>query len=182
MACAQRCCPRSRPPATGRASWPPVRADDRGMSTSVQVVWDDALAAYDFGPSHPLAPIRVVLTMSLAQSLGVLSLPNVTMTGTAAATDDLLRLVHLSTYIDAVRRAGTPPLRSDVTHGLGTPDDPVFERMHDASALVAGASLTAAQSVWTGATEHAVNIAGGLHHAMPQSAAGFCVYNDPAIA
>src|SRR4051812_50050797 len=124
MACAQRCCPRSRPPATGRASWPPVRADDRGMSTSVQVVWDDALAAYDFGPSHPLAPIRVVLTMSLAQSLGVLSLPNVTMTGTTAATDDLLRLVDQSPYIHAGRRAGPPPPRSDAPPGPRTPGRP----------------------------------------------------------
>jgi acetoin utilization protein AcuC len=29
---------------------------------------------------------------------------------------------------------------------------------------------------------HAVNISGGLHHAMPGNASGFCVYNDPAIA
>jgi acetoin utilization protein AcuC len=152
------------------------------MSDSVAVVWDDALAAYDFGPSHPLAPVRVVLTMALARSLGVLDLPNVTLSGTTPATDDLLRLVHQAGYIDAVRRAGTPPLRADFAHGLGTPDDPVFERMHDASALVAGASVTAAQAVWTGAAQHAVNIAGGLHHAMPQTAAGFCVYNDPAIA
>jgi acetoin utilization protein AcuC len=73
-------------------------------------------------------------------------------------------------------------LRADIAHGLGTPDDPVFEGMHEASALVAGASLTAAQAVWSGATEHAVNIAGGLHHAMPRNASGFCIYNDPAVA
>jgi acetoin utilization protein AcuC len=54
--------------------------------------------------------------------------------------------------------------------------------MHEASALVAGASVAAAESVWNGASEHGVNIAGGLHHAMPESASGFCVYNDPAIA
>ena len=30
--------------------------------------------------------------------------------------------------------------------------------------------------------EHAVNVAGGLHHAMPGAGSGFCVYNDPAIA
>ena len=37
------------------------------------VVWDDALAAYDFGPGHPLAPVRVELTMALARELGVLA-------------------------------------------------------------------------------------------------------------
>jgi len=37
------------------------------MSERVAVVWDDALAAYDFGPGHPLAPIRVQLAMRLAR-------------------------------------------------------------------------------------------------------------------
>ncbi len=36
------------------------------------VVWDDALAEYDFGPDHPLAPVRVELTIALARALGVL--------------------------------------------------------------------------------------------------------------
>ena len=36
----------------------------------LEVVWDDALAAYDFGPGHPLAPVRVELTMALARGLG----------------------------------------------------------------------------------------------------------------
>ena len=66
--------------------------------------------------------------------------------------------------------------------GLGTEDNPVFAGMHDASALVAGATLAAARAMWTGAARHGASIAGGLHHAMRESASGFCVYNDPAIA
>jgi acetoin utilization protein AcuC len=54
--------------------------------------------------------------------------------------------------------------------------------MHDASALVTGATLAAARAAWTGAAEHGASIAGGLHHAMRGNASGFCVYNDPAIA
>jgi acetoin utilization protein AcuC len=57
--------------------------------------------------------------------------------------------------------------------------------MHDASALVAGATVAAAKAVWTApprTTAHAANMAGGLHHAMRGYASGFCVYNDPAIA
>ena len=46
----------------------------------------------------------------------------------------------------------------------------------------AGATIAAAEAVWRGDTQRAVNVAGGLHHAMPDRAAGFCVYNDPAIA
>jgi acetoin utilization protein AcuC len=152
------------------------------MSTSVVLPWDDALIHYDFGPSHPLNPIRVDLTMRLARSLGLLDLENLTIVTTEPATDDVLRLVHDADYIEAVRRVAADPRLSDVARGLGTEDDPVFAGMHDAAALVAGASVRAARAVWTGEAEHAVNVAGGLHHAMPGAASGFCVYNDPAIA
>ncbi len=54
--------------------------------------------------------------------------------------------------------------------------------MYEASALVAGGSAIAARQVWEGRSEHAVNIAGGLHHAMPGYASGFCVFNDVVLA
>ncbi len=147
------------------------------MSESVTVVWDDALAAYDFGPGHPLAPVRLELAMALARELGVLDAAPVTVEKPEPADDALLGLVHRPAYIAAVKRA-TP----DLAHGLGTADNPVFRGMHDAAAAVAGASVAAARAVREGRAQHAVNVAGGLHHAMPGSAAGFCVYNDPAVA
>jgi acetoin utilization protein AcuC len=36
--------------------------------------------------------------------------------------------------------------------------------------------------MWRGDTQHAVNIAGGLHHAMRGYASGFCVFNDVVVA
>ncbi|MFI0423301.1 acetoin utilization protein AcuC [Spongiactinospora sp. 9N601] len=149
------------------------------MSRSVRVVWDDALTSYNFGPGHPLAPVRVELTMALARELGVLA--TVEQTGCAPATDDELALVHSRDYIAAVRRVSQDG-RPDLAAGLGTSDNPAFAGVHEASALIAGASLAAARAVWTGAAEHALNVAGGLHHAMPACASGFCVYNDPALA
>ncbi len=67
-------------------------------------------------------------------------------------------------------------------YGLGNEDNPVFAGMHDASAMVAGATLAAARAMWSGAAQHGASIAGGLHHAMHGQASGFCVYNDLAIA
>jgi acetoin utilization protein AcuC len=153
------------------------------VSERIAVVWDDALAAYDFGPGHPLAPIRVQLALRLASELGVLALPNVTLIERVelAAAEDLLR-VHQAEYVTAVTRAGTEPGFVDVGRGLGTTDDPVFPGMHDAAARVVGASLAGARAVLQGGFEHAVNLAGGLHHAMPGAAEGFCVYNDCAAA
>jgi len=74
------------------------------------------------------------------------------------------------------------PYRVDQVHGLGSEDTPTFEGMHEAAAHVVGASVEAARRVWSGEYLHAANIAGGLHHAMPGKASGFCVYNDVAVA
>jgi acetoin utilization deacetylase AcuC-like enzyme len=107
----------------------------------------------------------------------------------AGASDADLELVHDPGYIALVRLAGSPgyragdlPARALVSHGPGTEDDPVFAGMHEAAAMIAGASLAAARAVWTSAARHAASIAGGLHHAMAGRASGFCVYNDRAIA
>jgi acetoin utilization protein AcuC len=151
------------------------------MSRSLRVPWDDKLTSYDFGPTHPLNPVRVELTMALARELGVLGHPNVQIGAFDPADDDLLVLVHGADYVEAVKRAGETG-RAEPAYGLGTPDNPVFPGMHEAAALVTGASVAAASAVWSGEAEHGANVAGGLHHAMRGSASGFCVYNDPAIA
>ena len=147
------------------------------MPESVRVIWDDSLTHYDFGPAHPLSPIRLDLTIRLARGLGVLDGEHVELVSPAIADDALLTTVHTPEFIAAVRRATFDP-----THGLGTGDNPCFDAMHEASARVAAGSVDAALAVWQGRVTHAVNIAGGLHHAMPNSASGFCVYNDPALA
>jgi acetoin utilization protein AcuC len=147
------------------------------MPCSLHVAWDERLTGYDFGPGHPLAPVRVELTMALARALGVLDTAGVTVSVPEPAGAAELELAHDPAYLAAVR-AGA----ADLAFGLGTPDNPVFAGMHEASALVAGATLAAAAAVWESQTAHGINIAGGLHHAMRRAASGFCIYNDPAIA
>lgn len=148
------------------------------MPDDTVVVWDEALLSYNLG-DHPLDPVRVELTVALARELGVLARSGVRLVEPKPADDDLLAQVHDPRYLEAVRSAPQDPLFTGF--GLGTPDNPVFPRMHEASALIAGATVTAAEAVWRGTARRAVNVAGGLHHAMPDRAAGFCVYNDPAV-
>jgi acetoin utilization protein AcuC len=153
------------------------------VTCALYVAWDERLGAYDFGAGHPMAPVRVELAIELARAFGLFSRAGVSVEGPVPATDAELELVHDPRYIAGVRLAGTLDSGpSGLEFGLGTEDDPVFPGMHDASALVAGATLAAARAVWTGAAQHGASIAGGLHHAMRGSASGFCVYNDPAIA
>lgn len=128
-------------------------------------------------------PGRLAMTMALARDAGVLSRPNLRVVAPKPATDEMLALVHDPGYIAIVRGA---PMRqfADVLaqYGLGVQDNPVFDLMHEASALVTGGTVDAARAVRRGDVDHAVNLAGGLHHAMPSRAAGFCVYNDVAVA
>ena len=145
------------------------------------VVYDASLTSYDFGPSHPMNPVRVDLTMALATQLGLLDGTLESVPAPDATEDDLLT-VHEPALIEAVMRASEDPSRADLLRGLGTDDDPAFRHMHEAARHVVGASLEAARLVWQGEAIHAANIAGGLHHAMPDRASGFCVYNDVAVA
>jgi len=149
------------------------------MPSAAAVIWDEAFLAYNLGGGHPLDPVRLDLTVRLARSLGVLD--GVTPLAPVIATEEQLLTAHSAGYLDAVRAA--PHGRFPVGRfGLGTLDNPVFNRMHEASSLVAGGSLVAAEEITSGRAARAVNIAGGLHHAMRDRAAGFCVYNDCVIA
>lgn len=138
-------------------------------------IYSDELTRYDFGPTHPMAPGRVRMTYKLADQLGVLDAFDVVEPPTA--DDDLLRLVHDEDYIRAVRSN-----REQLNYGIGTQDNPLVVGMHHIASRICAATVAAAEAVWSGETNRAVNIAGGLHHAMPAGASGFCIYNDIAVA
>lgn len=152
-----------------------------GAGASARVVWSTELLGYDFGPGHPMTSERIDLTIALAAGLGLLDLPGVEVVGADEADDELLTTVHEPAYVAAVRAAssGGP---ADASRGLGTEDNPVFGQMHAAAARVVAGSTDSALALWRGGAEHAVNVGGGLHHAMPGAASGFCVYNDAAVA
>jgi acetoin utilization protein AcuC len=150
------------------------------MSGTAQLMWDDGVAGYDFGPGHPMNPVRLALTRQLITAFGLDQ--DLRTVAATAAGESTLRLVHREDYIAAVKAASAEPASASGAYGIGTPDDPAFAGMHEASALIAGQSVGAAEAVWQGHALHAVNFTGGLHHAMPGAAAGFCIYNDAALA
>ena len=148
------------------------------------VVWSADYLTYRWSDDHPMNPTRLDLTMSLARQLGVLE--GIELVAPTSASDQELLRIHPPAYIEAVKRApdkGLSILHPDqVEHGLGSEDNPVFRHMHEASAMLTGGSLTAAREIASGRARRAVSIGGGMHHAMPDWASGFCVYNDAAVA
>lgn len=144
------------------------------------VAWSPELAQHDFGPGHPMSPVRLDLTVRLARALGLLDEAHVRMVDAGVAPDALLTTVHEPAYVAAVHAAAQGV--EDVNRGLGTEDDPIFAGMDDSAARIVAGTVAVATSVWRGEALHGVSIAGGMHHAMPGGAAGFCVYNDAAVA
>jgi acetoin utilization protein AcuC len=160
------------------------------MADPVVVVYGDEYkdAVYDFGSFHPLQPIRVELAIELMRSCGLFNAPGVTLKDPRPATRLELTAVHAPAYVDAVETLGAAgaiehELREMAeAHGFAQSDNPVFLGMGEASALVAGGTIVAAETIMNGSALHAFAPAGGLHHAHYARAAGFCIYNDPAVA
>lgn len=144
-------------------------------------MWDERYTAYDFGPGHPMHPSRLDLTHRLSTALGLLEGDGVEVRPVRQATDEEILTVHSPELLEAVKAASQDPGGATGRHGVGTEDTPAFRGMHEASALAVGGTLEACEAVWSGRARRAVNIAGGLHHSMPNSASGFCVYNDISV-
>ncbi|HEV8089768.1 MAG TPA: acetoin utilization protein AcuC [Actinomycetota bacterium] len=152
------------------------------MSGRAGLVLAPEARIYDHGPQHPLRPDRVLLTWDLITATGLDTAPTVEVLSAKAATITDLERVHTPAFIDATERAGHGEEGDWSAFGYGPGDNPIFADMHEAGEIVAGASIAAAAAVWRSHVSHAFNAAGGLHHAMPARASGFCVYDDPAVA
>ena len=148
-----------------------------GSTDGPLLVYGPRSATYDFGPGHPLTPRRFEPGIDLLRAVG--AEPGL---APEPATDAELLAVHDAGYVAAVRRFGADPglpPAFGIAHGG---DVPPFPGMHEAAASVAGGSLRAMEAILRGDVDHAFHPGGGLHHAMPARASGFCVYNDVALA
>ncbi|MBI2902717.1 MAG: acetoin utilization protein AcuC [Candidatus Methylomirabilis oxyfera] len=137
---------------------------------------------FDYGLGHPLRNRRLELTYDLINSSGLFDLPSARCLEPEPATDDELLLFVRPDYLTILKMAdaGQSPAAA-FRYGLGTGDNPIVPGIYRWSALVAGASLLATRLVESGEVGRAFNISGGLHHAGPGKASGFCYINDAAL-
>lgn len=146
-------------------------------------IYSDEFAKYNYGSNHPMRPVRLKLAYELIKAYGLLDLPNTQLIKSRKATEKEALLFHTKEYIETLKKADSGEIPNDaVRHGLGFGDNPVFKGVYEWSLYSAGASIQAAELVSSGKADIAFNICGGLHHAMPDRASGFCYLNDAAIA
>ncbi len=154
------------------------------VSRRAAFVYHDALSRHVLRDDHVMVPTRLRYTYELLESYGAFSLPNALFVEPRRATEEEIETFHARDYVNAVQSLSrgesvyNPADYNFSDHG----DNPVFPGMYEASTWSTGASLTAAEMLAEGRVEAAFNCSGGLHHAMPNRASGFCVFNDPVIA
>jgi len=149
----------------------------RAVFLSSPVMWE-----HGHGPDHPLKPERLQRTVELLSECGALDAPNVRVVTPRPATDDELALFHTREYIDVVRALSAGDQGLAWRYGFGPGDNPVFENMYETESLKVGSAITAASRLANGECDVAFSFGGGMHHARPSRASGFCVFNDVAVA
>jgi len=161
-----------RPPLASRTIW----------------IKNSASGSYRFSDDHPFHPIRLRLTEELLHSCGALDGEQLTPAYFLKTAEQIIRNIHRADYINSVTAlSNDDPSSGEISladrYGLEADGDtPYFAGMHEAAVAVSAGSIAAADAVMSGRADHALHLAGGLHHAFPDRASGFCVYNDAAAA
>lgn len=147
----------------------------------VTVVWDPRFLTYDFGPGHPFSETSRSLAVELLEEIG----------GGEASEHPALRFhrkvepaprtqlerFHEPAFLDRVERLDREGLRGLLDAG----DTPSFPGCFVAASRLVAGTLWAGELVRRDPEMHAFQPGGGLHHAHPGRASGFCIFNDVAL-
>ncbi len=123
--------------------------------------------------AHVFPARKYRLVYEMLEENGKLAAGNVKVLEPRAPTPEELRLVHNEKYLDDV-------LHARMTPATFSSELPVKQSVVDAFLLSTGGTLVAADSATV--TGRSINLGGGYHHAFPDHAEGFCLFNDVAIA
>jgi acetoin utilization deacetylase AcuC-like enzyme len=137
------------------------------------IIWDEAYAGHDTG-EHPEGADRVTTMVAHLQGTDLWPRLEV-LTGPDPATEDDILRVHTPAHLKMIQRAA---------QGRGTwldPDTHVSSRSYEIALLSAGGALLATD-LWEGGLVPFALIRPPGHHATPDRAMGFCLFNNVAIA
>ncbi|MGD9110027.1 MAG: acetoin utilization protein AcuC [Phycisphaerales bacterium] len=141
------------------------------------------LEQHPYPKDCPFNTSRAGKLRQIIDSMNLLSRPNTKEIPPKPADRITLKKFHTAKYLKVLKDADAGKFEAEALFmGLGTGDCPIFKGMYDYSALACGASLKGIELLLSGDAELAFNPSGGLHHARPSRASGFCYMNDVALA
>ncbi|MBF0587774.1 MAG: acetoin utilization protein AcuC [Magnetococcales bacterium] len=144
------------------------------MSFDVCLHISDALGRYGFGPGHPFNENRMDAFWREAQRRGLHQQVEVLETRPATRAE-LARFHHPGHIV----RVESLSMTGDGYLDQG--DTPAFKGVFEAASHVVGATLDGLARIMDGRVKRAFVPIAGLHHARPDGAAGFCVFNDCGV-
>jgi len=148
-----------------------------GRDCRVGVVRGEELLLYSFPEPHPFRKERVIAFYNAFKEFEKSVGGKVSPIKPEIASDNDILLFHEQRYLEFVKE------RSKEGYGyLDYGDTPAFKGCYEASLYVVGSTLKLIKLILDGEIDHGFNPVGGLHHARRDAAAGFCIFNDAAIA
>ncbi len=161
-----------------------MSANPNVEQTTTALIYSEAQADFDLGPTHPLKPVRYRYAHELMRASGLLDDPRVREYAPRPATLGELERYHDHDYVEAVKAISAGNLDPlFIRFGFGTADNPPVRGIYDAASLTCGGTVVACELVTRGVVRNAFAMAGGVHHhAMAGRASGFGVFNDAVVA
>jgi len=150
------------------------------------ILFNESLGKYSFGKGHPLTADRFDAFFRFFRERFAPYMDRFEIVDARPAGDDLIGLVHSTRYMDAIRRASAGEEIADQldyvsVDNLSAETGRIPLGIDEASRLIVGCSVAAAEAVAEDRCEKAIAF-GGMHHAHRDKGEGFCFYNDVAIA
>ncbi len=132
---------------------------------------------YSFPNPHPFRSDRIIPFLDELDKLERTLGSRIVRVKPETAPPDRVLLFHDKRYVDFVKEYSASG-QGYLDYG----DTPAFKGCYEASLYVVGSTLKLINLVLNGEIDHGFNPVGGLHHAKRDGAAGFCIFNDAAIA
>ncbi len=144
----------------------------------LSLVWDDRFLDYGFGPDHPFTERSRELAVRLLRATVPSGSDRIAWIDRVEPVErPVLESFHRPSYLDFVAAAG----RSKNPPSLDGGDTPGFPGCYETSARLVAGTVRALGLVMS-ENRPAFQPGGGLHHARPDRASGFCIFNDLAVA
>jgi len=144
------------------------------MTSPVSIYFGDTLGAYGFGDGHPFGPDRIHAFWKETTKRGLDKKVSVRLP--RACTDTDLALFHTPEYINRAKTLSAAGLGF-----LDAGDTPAIKGIYESACTVVGSGLDGLERMLSGESPRVFVPIAGLHHARPDSAAGFCVFNDAGV-
>lgn len=155
------------------------------MTTAL--IYDPIFLEHITPAQHPDQPTRLSRAIEVLEALHWMEREGLVHLSPRAAREEELALIHDPDYIRRVKHASERTARLEAEGGRKTrffaTDTYISARSYEAAIYAAGAPLTAIDAIMQGEVKNAYCLVRPPgHHALADSAMGFCLFNNVAIA